>query len=248
MDVALQQEIVREGNWLFRWRSFLPLILLAFVLIVMGEYQYLAGHGALDLVWGISCILLSTVGLGIRVFTAGYAPATTSGRNTQGQEAGVLSTTGVYSIVRHPLYLGNFIMWLGMSMFPHIWWVAVIFVLAFWLYYERIMCAEESFLHEKFGASFVEWAERTPPFIPNVRLWKAPGLPFSIRTALRREYNGFFAMVATFFLLEMRGDFAVTGEFQVDTWWVVLLAASFMIWIVLRTLKKRTAILDVEGR
>lgn len=248
MHVALREEFEREGTWLFRWRSYLPLALLALVLIEMMDFTYLGNSETLDLIWETFCMLVSSVGLAIRAFTVGYTPRGTSGRNTANQVADVLNTTGIYSIVRHPLYLGNFVIYLGMSMFPHQWWLTLIFVLAFWLYYERIMFAEEGFLQEKFGGEFAAWAEKTPAFIPNLKLWRPPKLPFSFRNVLRREYNGFFAIVLTFFVLEVRGDFAVEGRFQVDPGWLILLVLSLIIWAVLRTLKRKSSVLDVEGR
>ena len=248
MLVALREEFEREGTWLFRWRSYLPLALLALVLIEMMDFTYLGNSETLDLIWETFCMLVSSVGLAIRAFTVGYTPRGTSGRNTANQVADVLNTTGIYSIVRHPLYLGNFVIYLGMSMFPHQWWLTLIFVLAFWLYYERIMFAEERFLQEKFGGEFAAWAEKTPAFIPNLKLWRPPELPFSFRNVLRREYNGFFAIVLTFFVLEVRGDFAVEGRFQVEPGWLILLVLSLIIWAVLRTLKRKSRVLDVEGR
>lgn len=246
--MALREEFEREGNWLFRWRSYLPLVLLVLVLVVMEEFTYLGNSMTLDVMWEVFCVLVSSVGLVVRAITIGYAPRGTSGRNTAGQMADVLNTTGIYSIVRHPLYLGNFIMWLGLALFPHLWWLTVIYVLAFWLYYERIMYAEEQFLRGKFGGQYDAWAEKTPPFIPNVKLWRPPDLSFSFRNVLRREYNGFFAMIVTFFVLEVRGDLAVEGRLMFETGWLILLGVSFAIWLVLRTLKRKTAILDVEGR
>jgi len=246
--VALREEFDREGSWLFRWRSYLPLVLLVLVIVVMGDFRYLGNDTGLDILWEAICFLVSSIGLAVRGYAVGHAPAGTSGRNTRSQAADVLNTTGLYSIVRHPLYVGNFIMMLGISMFPHMWWFTVIYVLSFWLYYERIMSAEERFLREKFGDQFEAWAEKTPPFIPNPNLWKPPDLPFSMRNVLRREYNGFFAMVLTFFILEARSDLAAEGRVQFELGWVVLLGFSFLIWIVLRTLKRRTGILNVEGR
>ncbi len=246
--MALREEFEGEGNWLFRWRSYLPLVLLVLVLVVMEDFTYLGNSTTLDTVWEVFCVLVSSVGLAVRAFTIGYAPRGTSGRNTAGQMAEVLNTTGIYSIVRHPLYVGNFIMWLGLSLFPHLWWLTVIYVLAFWLYYERIMYAEEHFLRGKFGEPYDAWAAKTPPFIPNVKLWKPPDLPFSFRNVLRREYNGFFAMIVTFFVLEVRGDLAVEGRLMVETGWLILLGVSFVVWIVLRTLKRSSVVLDVEGR
>jgi protein-S-isoprenylcysteine O-methyltransferase Ste14 len=246
--VALREEFEREGNWLFRWRSYLPLVLLVLVLVVMEDFTYLGNSVTQDIMWEVFCVLVSSVGLVIRAFTIGYAPRGTSGRNTAGQMAEVLNSTGIYSIVRHPLYLGNFVMWLGMSLFPHLWWFTVIYILAFWLYYERIMFAEEQFLRDKFGDQFLAWADKTPAFIPNLKLWRAADLHFSFRNVLRREYNGSFAMIVTFFVLEVRGDLAVEGRLQVETGWAVLVGISFLVWIVLRTLKRRTSILNVEGR
>jgi len=51
----------------------------------------------------------------------------------------------MYSMVRNPLYLGNFFMGLAPVLFMHTWWLCVIYVLAFILYYERIIVKEEAF-------------------------------------------------------------------------------------------------------
>jgi hypothetical protein len=139
----------------------------------------------------------------------GHAPAGTSGRNTLGQVARSLNVTGLYSVVRHPLYLGNFLMWLGVSLVPRCWWFTALTVLIFWLYYERIMFAEEGFLEECFGEDYRGWAAATPAFIPKFHTWVKPALPFSLRAAVAREYSGLFAVIAVFTLFQaMRGWFA----------------------------------------
>ena len=112
------------------------------------------------------------------------------------QVAESLNTTGLYSVVRHPLYLGNFLMWLGVALFPRSLSFVAAVVFAFWLYYERIMIAEEAFLRERFGERFDAWADRTPAFIPSLRRWTRPRLAFSLRKVLRKEYNGLLAVVA----------------------------------------------------
>lgn len=93
------------------------------------------------------------------MITVGYTPKKTSGRNTKkGQVADYLNTKGMYSIVRNPLYLGNFFMGLGIFLFLCIWWVEFIYTLVFMLYYERIIFAEEQFLVKKFKQQYMEWA------------------------------------------------------------------------------------------
>jgi protein-S-isoprenylcysteine O-methyltransferase Ste14 len=245
--MALREEFERAGKWLFRHRGYLPLLLVPIPLAAMLGVRYPAGSHRLDLALDGACLLLSLLGLGVRAATVGFVPGGTSGRSGA-LGAASLNTTGMYSVVRHPLYLGNFLMWLGVAAFPRVWWSPVIVTLAFWLYYERIMFAEEEFLRHTFGATFTRWAAMTPAFIPRVALWQRPTYPFSPRTVLRREYPGLLAVVACFTALELVGDLAHTGRLVLDPVWTVVFAATAVLCGGLRAIKHRTRLLHVEGR
>lgn len=247
--MPLTDQFEREGNWLFQRRSFLPLALLVPVLLALRQFDYLAGEHRWQEVWAACCLLISFSGLAIRASVVGYAPRRTSGRNTwSGQIADELNTTGLYSLVRNPLYLGNFIIWLGITLFFLIWWLTLIVCLVYWLYYERIIIAEERFLSRKFGATYTDWAKKTPAFLPKLRGWKQPTLPFSVRNVLRREYTGFFGIVAAFFGLEIVEHLAVEHEFYFEPHWLVLFAVGAILFFVLRTLKRSTDYLNSPGR
>jgi len=246
--MTLQEQFENSGQWLFRWRSYLPLAGIAMVLLALREYEYPGHSEKLDHIWEVICLCVSFFGLAIRSYTIGHTPKNTSGRNTKRQVADALNTTGIYSVVRNPLYLGNFFMFLGVALFPHLWWLTLIFVLAFWLYYERIIFAEEAYLRTKFGAEYLDWAERTPVFVPRFRNYQKSNLPFSLKNVLRREYNGFFAVILCLFLLETIGDLVIHRRFEPDAEWIIALCVGFVIWATLRTLKKRTGLLDVSGR
>ena len=69
-----------------------------------------------------------------------------------------------------------------------------------------------------------------------------------MRNVLRREYSGFFAVIVTMFILETVGEIFAEGRLEFDLGWVLLLGIGFIVWLTLRTLKKYTAILNVEGR
>lgn len=89
--MLLDERLKKQGDWLFRFRGVLPLV--------------------------VRALLVSLVGLAVRVRTAGHTPYRTSDRRTaEGQVADELNTTGIYSVMRNPLYVGNFFMWLGIAL------------------------------------------------------------------------------------------------------------------------------------
>jgi protein-S-isoprenylcysteine O-methyltransferase Ste14 len=244
--MSLREEMEATGNWLFRWRSYLPLALIGLLLagLQATPQRDLEMHRA----WTLFCFAVSLLGLGVRVLTVGFTPKGTSGRNTHCQKALELNTSGVYSIVRNPLYLGNFLIWLGFALYCQLWWQVVIFVLVFWLYYERIIFAEEEFLRRTFGEPFESWAARTPAFVPRFKQWTQAGLPFSIRNVLKREYSGLFGVVVIFGALELRQHWMVEGRLMLDPVWQVIVVLGLVTYFALRTLKRHTRLLRVEGR
>ena len=244
--MSLRGHFERSGNWLFRKRGYLPLLLGAVLVPALAEFEFPGGSHSRDLRWEILCLTISLVGLGIRVAVIGYVPAGTAGRNTGEHVAKTLNTSGLYSVVRHPLYLGNCIMWLGVLMFPRVWWCPVIGILAFWLYYERIMFAEEEFLRREHGPQWTAWAERTPAIVPALRGWLPTGRGFSIRHVLRREHPGLFALVSSLTALEILSDAIRERRFGVDPMWASLFGGAAVAFMILRTLKHRTKLLHVE--
>lgn len=246
--MTLQKQSTETGAWLFRWRSYLPLVFIAVIAPAFREFSYPFGSHFYDLIWEMICLSIAFLGLFIRSYTIGYTPKGTSGRNTKNQVAETLNTSGIYSTVRNPLYLGNFFMMLGVVMFIRVWWVGVIYSLAFWLYYERIIMAEESFLKDKFGKTYEDYLNRTPAFIPKFNLWLPNMLPFSLKNVLKREYPGFFAVISSMTLLELVGDYLEEGAFVLDVVWVSIFSFGLVAYLILRTLKKKTKLLHVEGR
>jgi protein-S-isoprenylcysteine O-methyltransferase Ste14 len=246
--MGLREEFETTGNWLFRRRGYLPLLLFPLLLAAAGGSAYPEGDHGLDLAWEGVCLLLALIGLALRIGTVGFVPGGTSGRNTGGQLAGSLNTTGLYSVVRHPLYLGNYLMWLGVALFPRSWWAPVIVSLVFWLYYERIMFAEEEFLRRKFGPLYTSWAAITPAFLPRLTLWRRPEVRFCLLTVLRREHSSLLALMTSLTVLEVTSDYAYTGRFIIDPVWGTALAATLVLCLAVRAVKHRTRLLHVEGR
>lgn len=236
--MALKQEFAKSGAWLFRWRSYLPLVFLPLYIYALSGFSRVSVDDSLGERWEVFCVLVSFSGILVRALVVGQTPHRTSGRNTFEQVADTLNTTGAYSVVRHPLYLGNFLSWLGIAMFTQDFFVVLVSVLAFALYYERIMFAEEKFLRERFHSDFDKWADRTPAFIPDIKRWKASTVPFSWRMVLRREYSGFFAVVVTFTAFDVIRGWFERGWVRLELPWAVFLGVGTVIYLGLRWGKK----------
>ena len=236
--MSLIKEFEKTGNWLFRWRSYLPVVLLAVPLLAMDRYEYFENNEELNNLWQWVCLGVSAWGLLIRIFTICHTPEATSGRNTKEQIAETLNTSGIYSIVRNPLYLGNFFIILGGILIFHQWIGVLIYILIFWLYYERIIFAEEAYLIKKFGKSYLDWSSKTPAFIPKFWQYRKAEFPFSIRRILRQEYNSLLGIIIVMFGLEVFSEWFVEGNFHAELEWKILLAVGFILWLITRTLRK----------
>jgi hypothetical protein len=110
----------------------------------------------------------------------------------------------------------------------------------FTLYYERIIFAEEMFLRRKFGEIYLQWASRTPAFIPKFSRWRPSPLPFSWKRVLRREYHGIAGVVMSLFVLEITSDFWVGRRIEIDLLWSCVLSSTAVGYIIVRTVHKGT--------
>ena len=251
--MALQEELEKQGIWLFKYRSNLPLIILLIgaALILRTKFYpetFILEGTPYQIYFESFCLLTSLFGLAIRVYTVGHTPKNTSGRNTtEGQVAEILNTTGIYSIVRHPLYLGNFFMWLGVAMLTGQFWFVVAFIFFYWIYYERIMFAEEQFLRRKFQTLYTDWAEKVPAFIPSFRNFVKPDLPFSWKKVIKKEKNGLLAVFLLFCLFDIAGNL-IQNKTEYNYFLIAGCIFSLLSYVVLKYLKYQTKVLDEAGR
>jgi protein-S-isoprenylcysteine O-methyltransferase Ste14 len=245
--MALVHEFENSGNWLFKRRSWLPVFIIAGGILMM----YLGNRQAIlfDMRDELIFLGVSVFGQLIRILTVGFTPKNTSGRNTiNGQVADELNVTGIYSFLRHPLYLGNFFMWLGPVLFLRSIEAVIVFILLYWLYYERIMFAEEQYLRRKFGDVYDKWSESVRSIIPYSFKYIPSKLPFSVKNVLKREYNSFVNIFVIFTLLDLFRNYFLSERIYLNRMWIYMFVTAGIIWLAVRTIEKRTHWLDVEGR
>lgn len=258
--MALVDSFQKNGSWLFKYRGVIPVVIFVLAIPFLFQRGFLIEYAAQNCwvkptIYAVS-ILTSLLGLFVRCYTIGTTPRGTSGRNTEKQVAKVLNTKGIYSVVRHPLYLGNYLMWAGILLATLHLPIFVVVSLVYWIYYERIMFTEEAYLESQFGEHFRQWSLRVPPFIPALGQFERSEIPFSFRTVLRREYAGVLAMTLLFTGLDYftaiqmnYSDCTPDNTFQWCRPSLYILVVILLITLTLRTLKHHTKALDrLEGR
>jgi len=233
--------MVKQGNWLFRRRSFLPVAILVPGIVAMWFQREIYRHEYLY--FNILCYSIAIIGQVIRMVAVGYAADLTSGRNTKQQVAHEINQTGIYSLIRHPLYVGNFLIWIALALYTRFFWLTGVLVPIYWLYYERIILAEEDFLISKFGEQYQNYASRVGCCLPRKGTYVPNKYRFRIKKVMRQEYLSVYGMVFIFLLLEMVQDYIDDLRIALQPDWIIAFIASFLMFFILRCLKKYTRIL-----
>lgn len=206
-----------------RDRRYLPFLFVFLCFPVLLNFRYPWDSPFWDAVLEGCCMLLGFSGLVIRALSVGYSP----------NEKGILQTRGMYSLLRHPLYVGNYLLWLPPVLFLHSVWLCLIYTLMFVLYYRGVVFREESDLFKRFGPQYSHWAARTPIFLPNVFQWQKPEHPFSWKAAIRSEYHRLFLLIVVMSSVEHIGDYVIKGAFSIDTAWVSIFLFGSGLYLVM---------------
>ena len=82
--------------------------------------------------------------------------------------------SGMFSVVRNPLYVFSFIATVGIGLQSGMLLVASVLIVSFILYYPLVVAKEEAFLEHKFGEPYTKYKQEVPRWLPDFRLWNEP--------------------------------------------------------------------------
>jgi hypothetical protein len=126
------------------------LLVCAWFTVPAGEPRIIAGF------------ILAAMGQAWRIYAAGVIH-----KNRQ------LASTGAYSLVRHPLYLGNFLILVGFAIAGGNWIVMAVVAFFFLFYYPAAIRYEDHKLEGIFGEEWRAWSGNIPGMFPTGLKWKA---------------------------------------------------------------------------
>lgn len=102
-----------------------------------------------------------------------------------------LTNTGPYSLVRNPIYIGNTLICMALTIGSEVMWLLPVTLLNCVIVYAMVVRHEESHLTEKYGEEYLAYMQQVPRWIP--RRLSGAKLQWSrdyLRVSLRAEaYN-----------------------------------------------------------
>ncbi len=120
---------------------------------VLGVVFLLLMHPSTRSMWIGGIVALA--GASLRVWASGHID---KGRR--------LAREGPYALTRNPLYLGSFLMALGILLGGQGYWLLIPFFAFYLGMYIPVMKAEEDELLQGYGEAFVEYSRQVPLFFP----------------------------------------------------------------------------------
>ena len=139
---------------LFRNRGWLPVPFLLVPLLAPGDVTVRTTLAGLALMF---------TGEAWRMWGVATAGTVTRRRS---REVQTLVSHGPFAWSRNPLYVGNFLIWMGVITLSGVLWFLPVAVLLFALEYYYIVRYEEGVLESIFGEEYLRYKERTPRWFP----------------------------------------------------------------------------------
>jgi protein-S-isoprenylcysteine O-methyltransferase Ste14 len=232
--------IRKLGDFFFRYRNLLfPLF---FIVLAVGTRPMPSGGIDEDVRYAAG-IAIALMGQLLRALTIGLAYIVRGGKHRK-VYAAKLVTDGIFAHSRNPLYLGNILIVIGLSIVAHSFYFYLIGIPAFLFVYYAIVVAEEAYLGGKFGEAYWEYCRDVNRFIPSPRglLRTIGGMGFRWQRLVVKEYGTTFTWIGAVILLMMKNRILAVGMDaaapDIRMLFRVFLFAT-LLWASARFLKKR---------
>jgi protein-S-isoprenylcysteine O-methyltransferase Ste14 len=146
--------------------------------------------------------LVAAVGLAIRAWASGFL-----------KKNEVLTTSGPYAYTRNPLYLGTFLLGIGVAVSAGVGWVVWLFAVLYLLVYVPVMIAEAETLESLFSSDYESYSRNVPLFAPRISPYRgAQQSEMSFEPSLymkHREYRAALGLIGVLGVLAAKVYFGL---------------------------------------
>ena len=228
--------MIRIGNFLFHYRN--GLFPLVYALLIFRSTPLLTDYRLAALLG----LLVAGAGQFLRAITIGLEYIIRGGRDRQVYAARLVQG-GIFAHCRNPLYLGNYLILLGLGLASNSMLFLAVAVPFFAFAYWAIIAAEEDYLRKKFGSEFDDYCARVNRLVPDFSGigQTVAGMRFNWRRLITAEYGSAYIWMAGITLVTLNNLWR-SGQYDwglasVRALWGVFLAVT-LAYALARLLKK----------
>jgi protein-S-isoprenylcysteine O-methyltransferase Ste14 len=229
------------GDFFFRVRNAVFPALVVLIPLFSRPRLYF-NDPALDALLRHLGVALALAGAGVRLATIGFEYIDRGGKEGK-VHATRLVRSGLYGISRNPMYVGNLLIAVGVSLASGALLTCWVAIPLFVFIYQAIVTAEEAFLLGKFGEDYARYCREVNRFWPSwQRLPEAfRGLTYDWRKALRKDLGTLLGLIEGLMALAiwrrvwLRGRLALPQELPT----LALMGLVLAVYVAAHALKKQ---------
>ena len=202
---------VTVGNFFFQYRNYLfPVVFVVAALTLRPSIMF--GSPLADRLIGACGMVIVLLGEAVRLVTIGFEYIHRGGKEGR-VYAGRLVQGGVFGLVRNPMYIGNVLIAVGMTMFLRSPLGYIILIPLFLFLYQSLIAAEETYLRDRFGVDYKDYCTNVARFVPRFdRIPQAfSGMRFDWRRSLRKDLGTIVGLIMGLILIPVWRSYFLYG-------------------------------------
>ena len=205
------------GNFFFHYRNALfPIIFvlgalalrpkIIFDSLVIDQFLTFVGMG------------VALLGQAVRLITIGFEYIHRGGKDGQ-VYAGRLVRGGVYGITRNPMYVGNGLIAIGMTMLLGSPMGYLILIPFFLFVYQAIVSSEEAYLRNKFADEYDDYANSVNRYMPKLSriAGSLEGMHFDWRRSIKKDLGTVVGLTIGFIFIPVWRTYLLHGAVGIKT-------------------------------
>jgi len=221
------------------------LIVLALILVTLFPAIFFrqAKQGVFDELIEITGFVLILLGQLFRISARGY-------KSENSSQSLTLVQGGPYSLVRNPMYLGIFLIGLGIVLILFEWWVMLAFLVIFINRYITLIFKEENKLLKTFSGEYQNYMQHVPRLMPSLKelFYRDISEYLPLKFAwVRRELGSVFALLLVVLSVESWKDIYKEGWVFYGKELIIIIIIILLLTGISLYLERRTTFAKKNG-
>ncbi len=229
--------MVKIGNFFFRTRNYLFPVFYVFLFL---PFTRISENYTTVFFIGLA---IAIIGQLVRMLTIGLVYIVRGGRNRRIYAEGLV-TDGLFSHCRNPMYVGNILLIIGMSILSNSLFAVLVMIPLFIFIYEAIVRAEEAYLSNSYGTGFDVYCSKVNRWIPKLKGIGATFREndFNLKKVAYKEYNtSYLWMLGAVLLLAYNTNWLKTKLTLENegAYFIAAISVLTLLYFTIRFFKKR---------